>query len=254
VRRLVRHAFAGVGFAAAVTAAAVAGLGSPAVESTAVAVPAVSASAPAGTPTAQPSVEDAAERAAREAEETRSATRARLVAASSQAGQRAAALELQSRDIAAQRSKIKSNQKAKAAAADKRQAEAKAAAAQAKAEALAAAEAAAQAVNEQGYEPGTNDPREIARQILKNKFSYGDDQYSCFNNIIIRESNWSVTAANPSGAYGIPQALPGSKMASVADDWRTNPVTQITWGIQYMNSRYGSPCQAWDFKRSHGWY
>jgi hypothetical protein len=242
VRRLVRHAFAGVGFAAAVTAAAVAGLGSPAVQSTAVAAPGVSVS-PAATPTAQPSVEDAAERAAREAEETRSATRAQLVAASSQAGQRAAVLEQQSRAIAAQRSKIKSDQKAKAAAADKRQAEA-----------LAAAEAAAQAVNEQGYEPGTNDPREIARQILKNKFSYGDDQYSCFNNIIIRESNWSVTAANPSGAYGIPQALPGSKMASVAADWRTNPVTQITWGIQYMNSRYGSPCQAWTFKRSHGWY
>jgi hypothetical protein len=239
-----------VGFAAAVTAAAVAGLGSPAVETTALAAPVASVSAPSATVP----VEDAADRAARVAEETRSATRARLVAASSQAGQRAAALEQQSRAIAVQRSKIKANQKAKAAAAAKREAEAKAAAAKAKAEALAAAEAAAKAVNEQGYKPGTDDPRDIARQILKNKFGYGADQYSCFNNIIIRESNWSVTAANPSGAYGIPQALPGSKMASVGDDWRTNPATQITWGIQYMKSRYGSPCGAWGFKSSHGWY
>ena len=99
------------------------------------------------------------------------------------------------------------------------------------------------------------DPREIARQILKNKYGYGDDEYSCFNNIIIRESMWEIDATNPSsGAYGIPQALPGSKMASAGSDWRTNPATQIIWALEYMKKRYGSPCEAWSFKRSHGWY
>jgi SLT domain-containing protein len=71
----------------------------------------------------------------------------------------------------------------------------------------------------------------------------------------MRESKWDVNATNPSsGAYGIPQALPGSKMATIASDWRTNPATQIIWGIEYMKDRYGSPCSAWGFKSSHGWY
>jgi len=110
-------------------------------------------------------------------------------------------------------------------------------------------------IKELGYEPGTTNPRDIAKQILKNKYDYGSDQYQCFNNIIIRESNWDINATNASsGAYGIPQSLPGSKMASVGDDWRTNPATQITWGIEYMQDRYGSPCGAWGFKSSHGWY
>ncbi|HEY5979603.1 MAG TPA: transglycosylase SLT domain-containing protein [Microlunatus sp.] len=110
-------------------------------------------------------------------------------------------------------------------------------------------------IKELGYEPGTSNPRAIARQILKNKYGYGNDQYQCFNNIIIRESNWDINATNASsGAYGIPQSLPGNKMASVGDDWRTNPATQITWGIEYMKDRYGSPCSAWGFKSSHGWY
>ncbi len=256
MRRLVQHALVGVGFVAVVTSTAVAGLGSPPVETTAAAAPVAAVSAPVSTPSVE--VEDDAARAAREAEESRSATRAQLVAASTQAGQRAAALEQQSRAITAQRAKIKANQKAKLAAAKKREAEARAAAVKAKAAAVkAAARAAAakKAMNEQGYKPGTADPREIARQILKNKFDYGDDQYSCFNNIIIRESNWDVNATNASsGAYGIPQALPGTKMASVADDWRTNPATQIIWGVQYMKTRYGSPCAAWGFKSSHGWY
>ncbi len=106
-----------------------------------------------------------------------------------------------------------------------------------------------------GYEPGTTSPRVIAKQILKNKYGYGSDQFSCFDNIIMRESMWSISATNSSsGAYGIPQALPGSKMASIASDWRTNPATQIIWGIEYMKGRYGSPCGAWGFKSSHGWY
>lgn len=106
-----------------------------------------------------------------------------------------------------------------------------------------------------GYEPGTTSPKSIAKQILKNKYGYGSDQFSCFDNIIMRESMWDLNATNASsGAYGIPQALPGSKMATIASDWRTNPATQITWGIEYMKDRYGSPCGAWGFKSSHGWY
>jgi hypothetical protein len=106
-----------------------------------------------------------------------------------------------------------------------------------------------------GYQPGTTDPRSIARQIMTNKYGYGADQFNCFNNIIIRESNWIVNATNPSsGAYGIPQSLPGSKMASVGADWRTNPATQITWAIKYMQDVYGSPCGAWGFKSANGWY
>jgi len=63
-----------------------------------------------------------------------------------------------------------------------------------------------------------------------------------------------VNAANPSGAYGIPQALPGSKMASAGADWATNPATQITWGLGYITSRYGTPCGAWGQSQSAGWY
>ncbi|PKQ33013.1 MAG: hypothetical protein CVT62_02940 [Actinobacteria bacterium HGW-Actinobacteria-2] len=106
-----------------------------------------------------------------------------------------------------------------------------------------------------GYEPGTTDPREIARQMMTNKYNWGEDQFTCYNNIIVRESNWIVTADNPhSSAYGIPQALPGKKMASFGADWRTNAATQIAWGLWYVKDRYGTPCQAWSFKRAHGWY
>jgi hypothetical protein len=69
------------------------------------------------------------------------------------------------------------------------------------------------------------------------------------------ESGWNHTAANPSsGAYGIPQALPGNKMASVASDWETNPATQIRWGLGYIRDRYGSPDAAWSYFQANGWY
>jgi soluble lytic murein transglycosylase-like protein len=80
-------------------------------------------------------------------------------------------------------------------------------------------------------------------------------QFGCFSAIVERESGWNVTAANPtSGAYGLMQALPGSKMASAGSDWRTNGATQIRWGISYIAAQYGSPCGAWAFWQSHGWY
>jgi hypothetical protein len=92
-------------------------------------------------------------------------------------------------------------------------------------------------------------PQQIARQLL------GSSQFQCFSNIVSHESGWNYRAVNAgSGAYGLVQALPGSKMASAGYDWRTNPATQIKWGISYMNGRYGSPCAAWSFWRAHSWY
>ncbi|MFF7971919.1 transglycosylase SLT domain-containing protein [Streptomyces sp. NPDC007905] len=83
----------------------------------------------------------------------------------------------------------------------------------------------------------------------------GAGQFQCFSNIVDHESSWNYRAVNASsGAYGLFQALPGSKMASVGADWQTNPATQIKWGLNYMNSRYGSPCQAWSFWQANHWY
>ncbi|MFE2067578.1 transglycosylase SLT domain-containing protein [Streptomyces sp. NPDC059467] len=89
----------------------------------------------------------------------------------------------------------------------------------------------------------------IARQMM------AADQYQCFSNIVEHESTWNYHAVNPSsGAFGLVQALPGSKMASAGADWQTNPATQIKWGLGYMNSVYGSPCQAWAFWQVHHAY
>ncbi|MEV8537758.1 lytic transglycosylase domain-containing protein [Streptomyces sp. NPDC051572] len=80
-------------------------------------------------------------------------------------------------------------------------------------------------------------------------------QYQCFSNIVDHESSWNYRAVNASsGAYGLFQALPGSKMSSVGSDWQTNPATQIKWGLNYMDSRYGSPCEAWSFWQANSWY
>ena len=98
------------------------------------------------------------------------------------------------------------------------------------------------------------DPRGIARALL-GEFGFGQDQFGCLDSLWTRESNWNPYADNPtSSAYGIPQALPGSKMASAGADWATNPVTQIKWGLGYIQDRYGSPCAAWGHSESVGWY
>ena len=87
------------------------------------------------------------------------------------------------------------------------------------------------------------------------QYSWGEDQYTCLNKIFTQESNWQWNAENASsGAYGIPQSLPATKMASAGDDWKTNPATQIKWGLKYIKDRYGTPCKAWDFKSGTGWY
>ncbi|MDH2424147.1 hypothetical protein [Sphaerisporangium sp. TRM90804] len=85
--------------------------------------------------------------------------------------------------------------------------------------------------------------------------SWPTSQFRCLDSLWTRESNWNHRAQNPSsGAYGIPQALPGHKMVGVGSDWRVNPATQIRWGLKYIRGRYGSPCGAWGFFRSHNWY
>ncbi|MFF3014942.1 transglycosylase SLT domain-containing protein [Streptomyces sp. NPDC057939] len=90
----------------------------------------------------------------------------------------------------------------------------------------------------------------VAQQMIKDPA-----QFAAFNNIVSRESGWNHTATNSSsGAYGLVQALPASKMSSAGSDWKTNPATQIKWGLDYMNSRYGSPVGAWNFWQTHHWY
>jgi hypothetical protein len=80
-------------------------------------------------------------------------------------------------------------------------------------------------------------------------------QYEAFNKIVSHESGWNMHATNASsGAYGLVQALPASKMSTAGSDWKSNPATQIKWGLNYMNSRYGSPAAAWNFWSTHHWY
>lgn len=157
------------------------------------------------------------------------------------------------------------------AAAAEAQVQAEAAAAQAKAEAeaqakaeaeaAAAAEAAEQAAREEAaaeaarsLERAVDDPQSAARTLMAD-YGWGDDQFQCLDSLWTRESNWRHTAENPSsGAYGIPQSLPANKMSRFGDDYRTNPVTQIEWGLWYIEGRYGTPCSAWAHSESVGWY
>jgi uncharacterized protein YabE (DUF348 family) len=94
----------------------------------------------------------------------------------------------------------------------------------------------------------------IAQDMLSD-YGWDSGQFKCLVALWNRESGWRVNANNPySGAYGIPQALPGNKMASAGSDWRTNPATQIKWGLGYIKGRYSSPCGAWAHSESSGWY
>jgi hypothetical protein len=105
-----------------------------------------------------------------------------------------------------------------------------------------------------GPPPNPGTAQSIAYNMMS---SFGFDpktQFSCLDNIWSRESGWNYLAENASGAYGIPQALPGSKMASAGADWATNPATQIKWGLGYIRSIYGTPCNAWAFWEGHSYY
>ena len=97
--------------------------------------------------------------------------------------------------------------------------------------------------------------KKVAKSIMNSEFAWGDDQYSCLNRLWTKESHWNYKAHNyRSGAHGIAQALPAIKMEVVSDDWRTNPVTQIRWGLRYIDIRYEDPCTAWAKWRSHRYY
>ncbi|GAA1587512.1 MULTISPECIES: hypothetical protein [Kribbella] len=97
-------------------------------------------------------------------------------------------------------------------------------------------------------------PKEVAMNLLPDH-GWGQGQFSCLEKLWNKESRWKVSAANPtSSAYGIPQALPGRRMAAYGSDWRTNPVTQIKWGLDYIEATYGSPCSAWGHSQATNWY
>ncbi|WP_235523377.1 transglycosylase SLT domain-containing protein [Cellulomonas sp. Root485] len=146
---------------------------------------------------------------------------------------------------------------AERAEAERVAAEAAQAAADAAAQAAAEHEAAVRkATREAARRPGAvpssvpvGDVKEYAASLV------AADQWGCLDALFQRESGWNPAAMNKSsGAFGIPQALPGSKMASAGADWQTNPLTQVRWGVSYINGRYGSPCGAWAHSESHGWY
>lgn len=154
---------------------------------------------------------------------------------------------------------------AEKAAAEKAAAE-KAAAEQAAAQAAQAAAAAAQAAQAQAAPKASTAPapsapanpsgaQAIARDMMAARYGWGGDQFGCLVSLWNKESGWNVNAYNASsGATGIPQALPGSKMASAGSDWATNASTQISWGLGYIAGSYGTPCAAWSKSQSVGWY
>jgi hypothetical protein len=130
---------------------------------------------------------------------------------------------------------------------------------------LAAQQAAADASDGSGIQTGTGitgspppaDPSaaEVIGEDELVDFGFSEStQWPCLYDLWQQESGWNVTAENPSGAYGIPQALPGSKMASAGPDWETNATTQIKWGLGYIKDIYGTPCGAWDHEEADGYY
>jgi len=145
-------------------------------------------------------------------------------------------------------------QQQQAAAAALAQARAQAAVALVNARA-AAAQTVARAQARQGLlDRAQSDPRAVA-QLLAGDRGWGQGQFACLDSLWTKESGWRWNADNGgSGAYGIPQSLPGSKMASAGADWTTNPTTQITWGLQYIASSYGTPCGAWAHSVAMNWY
>lgn len=97
--------------------------------------------------------------------------------------------------------------------------------------------------------------KKVAKFILIDEYGMGEKQFSCLNNLWTKESHWNYKAHNyRSGAHGIAQALPAEKMSVVGSDWRTNPVTQIRWGLRYITIRYDSPCKAWSHFKSKRYY
>ncbi|WP_158863818.1 hypothetical protein [Leifsonia sp. AG29] len=127
---------------------------------------------------------------------------------------------------------------------------------QAAAAAAAAAQAAAQAAAEAAARANTPDgAKAVAASIASSQYGWGSDQFQCLSNLWQKESGWNYQASNgSSGATGIPQALPGSKMAAFGTDWATNATTQIKWGLDYISRSYGTPCSAWGHSQAVNWY
>ena len=97
--------------------------------------------------------------------------------------------------------------------------------------------------------------KKVAKSILMDEYGFSETQYKCLNQLWTKESNWNYKSRNKkSGAHGIPQALPASKMNVVSTDWRTNPVTQIRWGLRYISIRYETPCKALAKHKRSNWY
>lgn len=97
--------------------------------------------------------------------------------------------------------------------------------------------------------------KRVAKSILVEEYGFPEKEYKCLNQLWTQESNWNYKSRNKkSGAHGIPQALPASKMNVVSTDWRTNPVTQIRWGLRYISIRYETPCKAWAKHKRSNWY
>lgn len=122
----------------------------------------------------------------------------------------------------------------------------------------AAAQAAAAAAAAAAIQANANTPsgaRTAAQTIMSSSYGWGSDQFQCLNNLWTKESGWNYQASNgSSGATGIPQALPGSKMATFGSDWATNATTQIKWGLSYIKGSYGTPCSAWSHSEAMNWY
>ncbi|GAA5203407.1 lytic transglycosylase domain-containing protein [Microbacterium jejuense] len=155
---------------------------------------------------------------------------------------------------AQQEAEEKARQEAEAAAAA--QAAADAAAAKKKSSSTSKSSSSSSSAPSPSYaSSGTSagEAQATARSMIAG-YGWGDDQFACLVSLWNRESGWRYNAGNASGAYGIPQALPGSKMSSAGADWATNPATQIAWGLGYISGRYGSPCGAWGHSQSTGWY
>lgn len=127
------------------------------------------------------------------------------------------------------------------------------------AKAKAKAEAAAKAAKARAAQLAvTNTPsgaRAAAQMIMSSKYGWGAGQFSCLNSLWMKESGWNYKAYNANGgATGIPQALPGSKMAAAGSDWASNATTQVKWGLSYIAATYGSPCAAWGHSQAMNWY
>ena len=140
------------------------------------------------------------------------------------------------------------------AAAARAQARADAAAVQAREREVAAIRTSRESTRQSLLTRSQSDPKSTARQLAAER-GWGGEQFDCLISLWTKESGWRWDADNPSSdAYGIPQALPGSKMASAGSDWRTNPSTQIKWGLEYISSTYGTPCSAWAKSQASNWY